>query len=269
MSLNSRRFPPSQPPEKPPLPEIPAAPRVKFDFHMHTLDDPFDQHVYHTVFELLDKAALLRYDALAITLHTSQFQSRTAEAYARDKGILLIPGIEQDIENTHVLLINFPKDASEGIRSFADLAKVKADLARTGAPESLVIAPHPFFPSGVALKEKFWEHKELFDAVEVSGFFHRFWNPNLKAMQAAQSLGLPLVGNSDTHTLEQFGKTWSEVECGKDTTSILQAIKAGKAAVKGRSLKVGEMGLIGWKVIAQGYMKWINYKRSRGWQPVP
>ena len=236
---------------------------------MHTLDDPFDNHVYHTVFELLDKAAALAYDALAITLHTRQFQSRAAEEYARERGILLIPGVEQDIEECHVLLINFPKEAADGIRTFADLARVKAELARKGAPESLVIAPHPFFPSGVALQEKFWEHKELFDAIEVSGFFHRLWDPNQKARDAALKLGLPLVGNSDTHTLEQFGKTWSEVRCEKDAVSILRAIKAGKAVIKGRSLKVGEMGVIGWKVIAQGYMKWINYKRKRGWQPVP
>jgi predicted metal-dependent phosphoesterase TrpH len=242
---------------------------LKFDFHMHTLDDPFDHHVYHTVFELLDKAARMEYDALAITLHTRQFHSGEAERYARDRGILLIPGIEQDIEGSHVLLINFPKAAAEGIRSFTDLAGVKAELARSAAPESLVIAPHPFFPSGVALGDKFWDHKDLFDAVEVSGFYHRLWNPNLKAMDAARTLGLPLVGNSDTHTLEQFGKTWSEVECDKDAVSILKAIKAGKARVKGRSLAVGEMGLIGWKVIAKGYMKWIDYKRDRGWRPAP
>ncbi|MEO7426404.1 MAG: PHP domain-containing protein [Fibrobacteria bacterium] len=249
---------------------IPVSKRLKFDFHMHTLDDPFDMHVYHTVFELLDKAASLQFDALAITLHTRQFSSRTAEKYAEDKGILLIPGVEQDIEGSHVLLINFPKDAAEGIESFADLARVKAHLARSSAPESLVIAPHPFFPGGVALQEKFWDHKELFDAVEVSGFFHRNWNPNLKAIRAASELGLPMVGNSDTHTLEQFGKTWSEVaDCPKDVGSLLRAIKAGRAQVKGRSLGALEMGLIGWKVIALGYMKWIDYKRTRGWQPLP
>jgi predicted metal-dependent phosphoesterase TrpH len=243
--------------------------RIKFDFHMHTLDDPVDHHVYHTIFELLDKAAGLGYDALAITLHTRQFYSREAERYAADRGLLLIPGVEQDIEKSHVLLINFPKEASEGIRTFADLARVKAELARSGAAESLVIAPHPFFPGGVALQDKFWDHKELFDAVEVSGFFHRYWNPNGKAVDAARKLGLPLVGNSDTHTLEQFGKTWSEVDSAKDAVSILRAIKAGRAQVMGRSLRASEMGVIGWKVIAQGYMKWINYKRQRGWQPVP
>ena len=212
---------------------------------MHTLDDPVDHHVYHTVFELLDIAASLNYDAVAITLHTKQFESYEADQYAREKGILLIRGVEQDIEGCHVLLINFPKAVSEGIQTFKDLALAKAELIRTGAPEFLVVAPHPFFPSGVALQEKFWEHKELFDAIEVSGFYHRLWNPNQKAMDAAKSLGLPLIGNSDTHTLEQFGKTWTEVECDKDVVSILKAIKAKKALVKGRALSVSEMGVIG------------------------
>src|SRR5690606_35998493 len=107
----------------------------------------------------------------------------------------------------------------------------------------------------------------LFDAVEVSGFYHRRWNPNLKAIAAAGRHGLPLVGNSDTHTLRQFGTTWSEVECPWDAESILKAIKAGKAEVKGRALAAMEMGVIGWEVIARGYMKWVDYKRTRGWRP--
>ena len=239
---------------------------LKFDFHMHTLDDPQDMHVYHTVYELLDRASALGYGALAITLHTRQFESRKATDYARERGILLIPGVEQDIEGSHVLLINFPKAAAESIGTFADLARVKAELTASGAAEHLVIAPHPFFPSGVALQDKFWTNKHLFDAVEVSGFYHSRWNPNLKAMQAAEQLGLPLIGNSDTHTLEQFGKTWTEAGCEQNTESILKAVKTGQTSIKGRSLGAVEMGLIAWKVVAMGYMRWINYKRTRNWQ---
>lgn len=240
---------------------------LKFDFHMHTLDDPCDHHVYHTVFELLDRAAFLGYGALSITLHTRQFESEAASRYARERGILLIPGVEQDIEGCHVLLINFPKAESERVSTFGDLKRLKESAARSGERETLVIAPHPFFPGSVALQARFWRHRDLFDAIEVSGFYHRKWNPNRKAVAAAEKLGLPLVGNSDTHTLEQFGKTWTEADCPQDADSILKAVKAGRIRVKGRALNAGEMGLIAWKVIARGYMKWINYKRSRGHVP--
>jgi predicted metal-dependent phosphoesterase TrpH len=240
---------------------------LKFDFHMHTLDDPFDHHVYHTPYELLDRAHSLGYGALAITLHTRQFENEAVSRYARERGILLIPGVEQDIEGCHVLLINFPKAEAEKVATFSDLAQLKAKAAREPGRETLVVAPHPFFPSGVALQEKFWRHSDLFDAVEVSGFYHTKWNPNRKAIRAAEKLGLPLIGNSDTHTLEQFGKTWSEADCAQDADSILKAVKDGRASVKGRPLRAVEMGRIGWNVIAKGYMKWINYKRARNWVP--
>lgn len=239
---------------------------LKFDFHLHTLDDPVDHHVYHTVFELIDKAAGLGYGALAITLHNTQFESTQARDYAVDRGILLLPGIERDIQGCHVLLINYPKEITEAIHTFDDLrgAKSQEGLARDG----LVIAAHPFFPGGVSLMENLLIHRDVFDAVEVSGFFHRLWNPNRKGMEAARKLSLPLVGNSDTHTLEQFGTTWSEADCEATPAGIIQAIKDGKAQVKGRSLLAREMGLIAYKVVGRGYMKWINYKRTRDYQPV-
>lgn len=235
---------------------------MKFDFHMHTLDDPEDHHVYHTVFELIDKAASLDYGALAITLHNSQYESRTATRYAAERGILLLSGIERDIEGCHVLLIHYPKQVTESIRTFADLRKAKT-------PEGLVIAAHPFFPGGVSLRGKLLEHRDLFDAVEVSGFYHRLWDPNRKGREAAQALGLPLVGNSDTHTLEQFGTTWSEIDCDANPASLIQGIKAGRAVVKSRALLSHEIGLITYKVVGRGYMRWINYKRTRGYQPAP
>ena len=91
------------------------------------------------------------------------------------------------------------------------------------------------------------------------------WDPNERAREAAAGLDLPLVGNSDTHTLEQFGTTWSEVDCPWDTSALIAAVKAGRAAVRGRPLRVTEMALITWKVVARGHMPWVNYKKQRGY----
>lgn len=237
-------------------------PTLRCDFHLHTLDDPHDHHVYHTAFELLDKAAALGYDVLAITLHNRQLESRSISEYAAAKGILLLSGIERDIEGCHVLLIHYPKAIAESLHTFEDLRKAKR-------PEGLVIAAHPFFPGDVSVGENLIRHRDLFDAVEVSGFYHRAWDPNRKGRTAAAALGLPLVGNSDTHTLEQFGTTWSEVECERTPESLVAAIKSGRVRVCGRALGTGEMGLIGYKVVVRGYMKWIDYKRSRGYVPAP
>ena len=129
--------------------------------------------------------------------------------------------------------------------------------------KAFILAAHPFYPNAVCLKEKLFDHADVFDAVELSGFYHRLWNPNDKAREAALKLGLPLVGDSDTHTLEQFGTLWTEVECEQSCEGILKALKLGKGYVRGRSLRLLEMSVITYKVVGRGYMPWIDYKKQR------
>jgi len=229
------------------------------DLHTHTLDDPRDHHVWHKAEELIDEAAKKHYGALAVTLHGKQVFSESWRQYAADRGITLIPGVEQDIEGCHVLLLNFDRDAADGIRNFQELAKARR-------PENLVIAAHPYFPGEICLGDKLLEYAECFDAIEVTGFYHPYWDPNQKALRVAKQLAKPVVGNSDTHALSQFGKTASFIAVEGDTTplSIVQAIKAGRVTVASRALKAWEMALIGYQVVGRGYFPWVNYKRRRG-----
>src|SRR3954469_7769392 len=93
---------------------------LKVELHTHTADDPIDRIPYSTT-ELIDRAALLGYDALAITLHERQLDLQPWRGYAEHRGITLIAGIERTIEGKHVLLINFPPRV-EQVSTFADLA---------------------------------------------------------------------------------------------------------------------------------------------------
>src|SRR6266853_674567 len=111
---------------------------LKVELHTHTADDPIDRIPYTTV-ELIDRAAALGYDALAITLHEHQLDVRRWEGYAADRGVVLIPGVERTIEGRHVLLLNFTP-ATEHVRTFADLSRLKT------REHGLVVAPHPYFP---------------------------------------------------------------------------------------------------------------------------
>lgn len=237
-------------------------PSLLCDLHNHTVDDPRDKHVWHTAEELIDRAAALGYGVLAITLHGLQRPLGHLSEYAAEKGILLLPGVEQDIEGCHVLLLNFDRDAANGIRTFQD-------LQRERRKENLVIAAHPFFPGEICLRERVFEHAELFDALEITSFYHPLWNPNAKAQEAALKLNLPTVGNSDTHALNQFGTTCSLVEVAGEVTalSVLEGIKARRVQVKTRALNAWQIGRIGYQVVGRGYMPWINYPRQRGRNP--
>jgi predicted metal-dependent phosphoesterase TrpH len=112
---------------------------LKVDFHTHTADDPADQICYQT-HELIDRAAELGFDCLAITLHDRQLDPAPFRPYAASRGIVLIPGVERTIEGRHVLLLNYSR-AAESIGSFDALASLRR------RERGLVIAPHPFFPA--------------------------------------------------------------------------------------------------------------------------
>ena len=116
---------------------------LKVELHTHTSDDPRD-FVPHSALDLIDRAANLGYHALAITLHDRQLDVRKLATYAKERGLLLIPGIERTIRGKHVLLINFPVEVEQA-RSFEDVATLKD---RSGG---LVIAPPPFLSSTLLL----------------------------------------------------------------------------------------------------------------------
>ena len=201
---------------------------LKIELHAHTGDDPVDVIPY-TTFELIDHAAALGYDALAITLHEHQLDLRRFLPYAAERGIVLIPGIERTVEGRHVLLLNY-KSGAEDVRSFADLAALKRRAS------GLVIAPHPFFPTSTCLRGDMERHVDLFDAVERNAMFIRGVDFNRAAERFAVRHGKPVVGNCDVHRLVQLGTTYSLVDAERDPDAICDAIAAGRVRVESRPI---------------------------------
>jgi len=201
---------------------------LKVELHTHTADDPVDA-IPHSTFELIDRAAALGYDALAITLHERQLDVRRFAPYAAERGLVLIPGIERTIEGRHVLLLNFAR-GTEQVATFADLARLKRSTP------GLVVAPHPFFPGTTCLHGDLERHADLFDAVERNAMFTRGVDFNRAAERFAARHGKPVVGNGDVHRLEQLGPTYSLVDAERDPDAICEAIAAGWVRVESRPL---------------------------------
>jgi predicted metal-dependent phosphoesterase TrpH len=210
---------------------------LKVDFHLHTAEDPVDQ-IHHDAVALIDRAADAGYGALAITLHDRQLDSPWITDYARERGIVLLPGMERTIEGRHVLLINFPRAAAESVFTFRDLAWLKSRA--TG----LVIAPHPFFPGGSCLRRQLEVHADLFDAVEWSYFWTRRLDFNSRAARWARAHGKPVVGNSDMHDLRQLGRTHSLVQAEAQPDAICAAVRAGHVDVSTEPVPLTELTLV-------------------------
>jgi predicted metal-dependent phosphoesterase TrpH len=196
---------------------------LKVDLHTHTADDPVDRIPYSTR-DLIDHASLLGYDALAVTLHDRQLDIRPFEAYAADRGIVLIPGIERTIQGKHVVLLNFSR-ATEEVANFDDLRRLKS------REPGIVVAPHAFFPAPNCLRGLMDRHADLFDAVEYNAMFTESLNFNEKAVRWAEKHGKPVVGNGDVHRLAQLGTTYSLIDAEPDVESICAAIVAGRVRV--------------------------------------
>jgi predicted metal-dependent phosphoesterase TrpH len=203
---------------------------LKVELHTHTADDPVDQ-IPHTAIELIDRAATLGYQALAITLHHRQLDIRALTPYAAERGVVLIPGVERSIHGRHVLLLNF-KGGAEDVTTFEELKNLKSRQA------GIVVAPHPYFPAPNCLWAELDRHRDLFDAVEWNAMFTTSVNFNRRAARWAAVHRKPLVGNCDVHRLEQLGTTWSLVDAEPDADSICEAIAAGRVEVMAEPLSM-------------------------------
>jgi predicted metal-dependent phosphoesterase TrpH len=201
---------------------------LKVELHAHTSDDPVDR-IPHSVTQLIDRAATLGYQALAITLHERQLDLRPFTAYASDRGVVLIPGIERSIQGRHVLLLNF-RSGAEDVRTFEDLARLKRRLP------GLVVAPHPFFPASNCLGSDLDRYPSLFDAVERNAMFTASVDFNRRAERWAARHGKPVVGNCDVHRLRQLGTTYSVIDAEPRPDDICAAIAGGRVRVESRPL---------------------------------
>jgi hypothetical protein len=197
---------------------------LKVELHSHSADDPQD-YIPHSTCELIERAASLRYNAVAITLHDRQLDLRPLADFARQHGITLIPGLERTIDGKHVLLLNFSRAGAGAVETFEDLARLRA------RERGLVVAPHPYFPAGTSLGRFVESYADLFDAIEYNAMFTASINFNARAVQWARRHRKPLVGNGDVHRLRQLGTTYSLVDAANTPDAICEAIRHHRVQV--------------------------------------
>ncbi len=230
---------------------------IKIELHTHTADDPADL-IPHSTTDLIERAAHLGFGAVAITLHDRQLDLRPFQDFARDRSVVLIPGIERTIQGKHVLLLNFPA-ITERLQSFEELA-----LLRRHHPEGLVIAPHAFYPGSSCLRRRLMDrHADLFDAVEINYFYTRDIDFNRPAERWAARHAKPLVGNSDLHRLHQMGRTYSLVAAPPDVRAICEEIRAGRVEVRTSPITLGEAASYFGDLWISGVVKTVRQLRPQ------
>lgn len=194
---------------------------LKTSLHVHVRGD-HDDYILYTPEKLIDHAAKLGYEVIAFTCHERVVYTKKLADYARDKGILLIPGIELNLGG-HVLVLNADRHAQE-IKTLDDLRAYRRDR-----PEIFTIAAHPFFPEHtrrrLCFREKIHENIDCFDGIEHSWFYSKTINFNKKAQALAEQHKLPYIATADAHRLDMLHNGHVLVDAVKNIESVLEALR--------------------------------------------
>ena len=218
--------------------------KLKADLHIHTNEDSFEK-IRYSAKELIDYASQRGFDVLSITNHEMVTYSKELEEYALSRGILLIPGVEPIVQGKDILIYNLPDYQPGTIKTFEDLKRYKRY-------DTLILAPHPFFPSPRSLLDLFQDAVPALDGIEYCHHYTRRVNFNHRAEQKSKELNLPLIGSSDTHLLSQFGTTYSLIESEKEVNAVIQAIKEKKVEVVTRPLDFRHAAKVWLQLFQQG-----------------
>jgi len=197
---------------------------IKIDLHIHTLDDPKDA-VDYSAHQLLERARLLGFRVLAITLHDAVFERKEVYADAAAMGILLIPAAEVRLCGADVIVLNITAEEIADLKDFDDLRRLRA---RRGS-SIFTIAPHPFYVFGSSIGARLFKEIDCFDAIELCHFHKGFFNPNRRAEKTARHFGKPLIATSDAHQLHAFGHHYTSIQVPAALTieNVFDALRSG------------------------------------------
>ena len=200
---------------------------MKLDLHIHS---KFSPDGAATIEEILERCRSSRLDGCAVTDHNSIEGSLKAFELASSFGLLVIRGTEISTAEGHVLAYALSSTVPRGL----SIDKTIECIHEAGG---MAVAAHPRrFPSGIGIKRA---SKSRFDAIEVlNGGSSR--GSNRAASRMAESRGLPLVGGSDAHILEEIGRAFTVIPDVRSEEEAVKAILANRSTVEGRSRNVKE-----------------------------
>jgi predicted metal-dependent phosphoesterase TrpH len=179
--------------------------------------------------DLLERAAAVGLDGLAVTDHDEIEASLDAVEKAPEYGLVGIPGMEVSSAAGHVLALGVRELVPAGL-SFGET------LDRIHELGGIAVVPHPFQESRHGVLEHISRAELLAaDAIEVYNSRLFTGRSNRQAERFARTHDMPMTAGSDAHISQMVGQATTSV--GTDERSadaILDAIVAGDTTVEGR-----------------------------------
>ena len=178
---------------------------------------------------LLEQAAAVGLDALAVTDHDEIDASIEAADRAADHGLIGIVGMEVSSAAGHILAFGIEDLIPPGL-------SYDETLERIHEQGGIAVIPHPFQKSRHGVAPHITEDQlASADAIEVYNSRLFTGRSNRQAERFAIERGLPMTAGSDAHISELVGQAITEVGADDRTPeAILEAIRHGRTSVIGQ-----------------------------------
>ncbi len=178
---------------------------------------------------LLEQAAAVGLDALAVTDHDELSESLRAADLASQYGLVGITGMEITSQAGHVLGLGLTEEVPPGLPFGETLDRIRGQ-------DGIAVIPHPFQEArhGVA-RHVSREELAAADAIEVYNSRLFTGRSNRQARRFAERRGLPMTAGSDAHVAEMVGQAVTHVGAEERTAdAILDAVADGHTSVVGK-----------------------------------
>lgn len=200
---------------------------LKIDLHMHT---HYSVDATTTLNQVLQHAKKRGLNGVAITDHDTV---RGALRLARQRKLVVIPGMEIETSNGHVLALNIREPFSKPFSRTSTISEVIEHIHEVGG--TAVIA-HPGAVLRSGLGNKISSELNL-DAVEViNSAVFPFFLSTYVSRRLAQRLKLPQTAGSDAHHPQEIGKAYTLVDADSNVDGIVEAIRKGKTVPYGKPI---------------------------------
>ena len=193
--------------------------KAHIDLHVHTVhsgDNTADPE------EVVERAIACGLDGIVVTEHYSYAASEHAELL-REKyrgRLLILRGVEFSAAEGHCLIFGVNTDSLA-----MKYAPIREVIRIVGGAGGVVIPSHPF--RGVNSAGELLP--ELNGIAGIEGYnganMHAM---NMKAVETAGSLGLPVTGGSDAHNPAEVGSCYTEFDGPVSQDTFLDRLRSGR-----------------------------------------
>ena len=193
---------------------------MKCDLHVHTYHS-YDSNALPK--DIVDSAIEKGIDCLAITDHNEVKGVSEIIEYAKDKLILIIPGIEVKSRDGDILGLNIKKPIPKNLSAEQTIEKIKEQ-------GGLAIITHPF-GDWHPFKRDLTSLIDKIDGIEIMNA--SVFIGNKKAQEFVKKYDLVFTAGSDAHYPKFVGRVYLEIP--GENLSIEQVLEA----IRNKNCKVG------------------------------